>query len=245
MSRVYGEKCNLNHDKVKRFFDERSQKKTDSILSLVMYQDKENVEKRHALDVSALTPLLKLSSVARVFEIGCGVGRWADALHQKIGDYLGIDFASGLIKIAQENFNYPNCKYQVMSANSIEQSDLLLPPPYDIVIFSGILMYLDDCDVQRLFLKLNNMLKPEFSQILVREPISVLSERVTLDAFYSEGLQSEYSAIYRTEPEMYELFATLKGFDVMHSGFSYNKVLDTRAETQAKYYILERNGENK
>lgn len=40
------------------------------------------------------------------------------------------------------------------------------------------------------------------SQIYLRESISVMGQRLTLSNFYSEELQSEYCAIYRT-PEEY------------------------------------------
>ncbi|MDO4583200.1 MAG: class I SAM-dependent methyltransferase [Planctomycetia bacterium] len=239
MARIYGEKCDLNHESLRKFFEERSKKSMESILSLVMYQDKENVEKRHAMDVQTLVPLLRLSGQSKIFEVGCGVGRWADALHDKIQKYLGIDFSSGLIQIAKEHFGYDNCLFQVMSATQIIERELLLPPPYDIILFSGILMYLDDEEIIALF-KLLNSFVAEHAQIVVREPVSIIDERLTLRDFYSEGLQAEYSAIYRTEGEMIDLFKSLHGFHVTHKGFSYSRNLDSRVETQAKYYLLEK-----
>ena len=64
-----------------------------------------------------------------------------------------------------------------------------------------------------------------------------MGSRLTLKDFYSEGLEADYSAIYRTEEEYMELF----------EGLNYNKVfsddifedLSDHSETHYKFFVIE------
>lgn len=47
MSRLYGDKEDINADKVKDFFNKRANKDVESDYSIVLFQDKENSEQRH------------------------------------------------------------------------------------------------------------------------------------------------------------------------------------------------------
>ena len=80
-------------------------------------------------------------------------------------------------------------------------------------------------------------------QCLTRLSIA-LDERLTLKNFYSDELQSDYNAIYRTRAEMMNLFEkTLlpAGFSVTDEGFMFDaSELNNRKETTQYYYILER-----
>ena len=65
----------------------------------------------------------------------------------------------------------------------------------------------------------------------------IMGSRLTLKDFYSEGLDADYNAIYRTEDEYMELFETL----------NYNKIfsddifkdLSDHSETYYKYFVIE------
>ena len=78
--------------------------------------------------------------------------------------------------------------------------------------------------------------------VCVRLPIG-LDERLTLKDFYSEELQSDYNAIYRTRDEMMKLFddtLLADGFRITDEGFMFDAPeLNNRKET-TQYYILER-----
>ena len=136
----------------------------------------------------------------KVLEIGCGVGRWVEALHDKCGSYLGLDFSEELLEIAKKTYNYENCKFQLMSATDIKVDELLIEPPFDVKIFSGFLMYINDDDLDIIMDEVNQI-GAENKKIFAMEPTSCMETRLTLKDFYSEGLESDYSAIYRTEGE--------------------------------------------
>ena len=96
----------------------------ESDLSIVLFQDKETSEKRHIEEKKAFHDHIDCNG-KKILEIGCGIGRWVETLHDKCDSYLGIDYTDDMINIANETIDYDNCKFQVMSATDICDDELL------------------------------------------------------------------------------------------------------------------------
>ena len=207
MSRLYGENKDIDPDEVKNFFADRANRELESDLSIVLFQDKENSEQRHIEEKKLLLEHIDVSG-KKILEVGCGIGRWVEALHDKCESFLGIDYTEDLIDIANETYDYDNCKFQLMSATDIKADELLIEPPFDIVIFSGFLMYINDDDLEIIMEEVNSVCT-ENKIIFAMEPISCMETRLTLKDFYSDGLEADYNAIYRTENEYRDVFAKL------------------------------------
>ena len=235
MSRLYGDKENIDSEEVKNFFSERASRELESDLSIVLFQDKENSEQRHIEEKKLFYEHVDIEG-KKVLEVGCGIGRWAEALHGKCGSFLGIDYTEDLIEIANKSYDFDDCKFQVMSATDIKADELLIEPPFDVIIFSGVLMYINDDDIKLVFNELNKI-GADNKKLFIMEPVSRMESRLTLKDFYSEGLDADYSAIYRTEEEYMELF----------EGLNYNKVfsddifedLSDHSETHYKFFVIE------
>ena len=103
-------------------------------------------------------------------------------------------------------------------------------------------MYLNDADVQSTLMQIERLCN-EHAIICIREPIGI-DERLTLKDQFSNELQDDYNAIYRTKEELEIIFKkTLanKGFSVAESDFMYKqKELNNRKETTQFYWILKR-----
>ena len=124
MSRLYGENKDINSKDVKKFFSDRANRDLESDLSIVLFQDKENSEQRHIEEKKLLHEHIDVSC-KKVLEVGCGIGRWAEALQDKCDSFLGIDYTEDLIEIANQTYDFDNCKFQVMSATDIKEEELL------------------------------------------------------------------------------------------------------------------------
>lgn len=235
MSRLYGEKEDINSDKVKDFFNERANKDLESDLSIVLFQDKENSEQRHEEEKKVLFENIDVSG-KKVIEIGCGIGRWAEALHDKCDSFLGLDFSEDLIEIANNTIDFENCKFQVMSATDIKVDELLIEPPFDVIIFSGFLMYINDEDTGVIMEEVNNI-GSENMKVFDMEPVSCMETRLTLKDFYSEGLESDYNAIYRTEDEYVEIFKKLNCENIRSEDIF--KELSDHTETKYMFFVIE------
>ena len=235
MARLYGEKEDISSTKVKEFFNKRANKDSEGLYSIVLFQDEENSEKRHEEEKKIFHENIDVSG-KKVLEIGCGVGRWVEALHDKCGSYLGLDFSEELLEIAKKTYNYENCKFQLMSATDIKVDELLIEPPFDVKIFSGFLMYINDDDLDIIMDEVNQI-GAENKKIFAMEPTSCMETRLTLKDFYSEGLESDYSAIYRTEGEYLDLFKKLNCKEI-RDGHLFDD-LSHHSETNYMFYVIE------
>ena len=236
MSRLYGDKEDINSEKVKDFFNKRASKDSEGLYSIVLFQDKENSEQRHEDEKKIFYENIDVSGKS-VLEIGCGVGRWAEALHGKCDSYLGSDFSEELLEIAKESYKeFDDCNFQLMSATDIKVDELIIKPPFDVVIFSGFLMYINDDDINIIMDEVNQITADD-KKVFAMEPISHMDSRLTLKDFYSEGLESDYSAIYRTESEYVEFFEKLNCNEI-RTGNIFEELSD-HSETGYMYFVVE------
>jgi hypothetical protein len=83
-----------------------------------------------------------------------------------------------------------------------------------------------------------NKIAAENKVIYIRETISTLDTRLTLKDFYSEDLDVEYNAIYRTEDELLEFFTEFNDISNVTSN-PIHETLNKHEETNYKYFILE------
>ena len=220
--RITGQKVDIEYDKTKAFYDYRAEKYSkEHPYITTMCQDKhpEIAEQRNCIEVSQILPILNLDQQARVLDIGCGVGRWADAIPQEISYYLGCDFSEQMVEIEQY------CKQQNI-------------PAFSHVIISGVLMYLNDEDVKKVLRSLSAMTSPN-ATVYIREPMGI-EARLTLKDFYSEELQHDYNTIYRTRDEYREMFTMYAPEFLVsaHGAMFEQAALNNRKETAQFYFIL-------
>ena len=235
MSRLYGDKENIDSEEVMNFFSERASRELESDLSIVLFQDKENSEQRHIEEKKLLYEHINLEG-KKVLEVGCGIGRWAEALHGKCKSFLGIDYTEDLIEIANKSYDFDDCKFQVMSATDIKADELLIEPPFDVIIFSGVLMYINDDDIKLVFNELNKI-GADDKKLFIMEPVSCMESRLTLKDFYSEGLEADYNAIYRTPKEYLDAFENLNCNKIFSDDIF--KDLSDHSETKYMYFVIE------
>ena len=204
--RIKGRPVAIDYESTLAFFEGRAAREYRNALSSTMYQDQqpELVEERSARE-TARRPGLALGMARRVLDIGCGIGRWGWLLAEEApqADYLGIDFSAALVEKACDEARqrgYERLLFQRMSATDIRPAELALSPPYDLLLVSGLLIYLNDSDCQELLRQALQLCAPG-GRIYLREPVAV-EQRLTLDRFFSKELEHEYSAVYRTVAEL-------------------------------------------
>ncbi|MDR7119207.1 class I SAM-dependent methyltransferase [Rheinheimera soli] len=243
--RIYGSKVDLDTQSVSIFFENRAKKfNKDYPYVAVNYQDSNPslTVARDQEEKQRILPLLTLSQYSSVLDIGCGIGRWADSLHSLIGSYTGTDFSAGLIQIAKDRFSeHENIKFINLAAQDTKKENLEGETDFNLVIISGLLIYLNDLDCLTLFENIANCVTKE-CQIYIREPVAIES-RLTLNKIFSEELSAEYSAVYRTFDEVQALLAPAlfnSGFKVQHRGKLFSTALSNRKETEQHFMILAR-----
>ncbi len=236
MTRLYGEKEDIDKEDIKDFFDKRASKEVDSLMTITSFQEKENLDKRQKEESKIVLENIDLTG-KKILEIGCGLGRWAEIFHDKCKSYLGLDYAENLIKLAKKNYNYENCEFQVMSALDIKIDELIIKPPFDIIFIAGVLIYLNDEDISQMIKEINKI-SSKNKIIYIRETISVMNNRLTLKDFYSKDLDANYNAIYRTKDELLDFFKEFENVTNIKTD-KIHETLNKHDETGYRYFILE------
>lgn len=245
--RIKQEKENISYYEVKDFFAKRAKKyRADNPYSVTMCQDDnpQLVIERNKKEIQKLTPLLQLSSSSKVLDIACGIGRWAEAIQTDINLYCGLDFSDELIDIARKRNTRPNFSFYVGSALELKKllaqnkTDVL----FDTILIMGVQVLFNDADILSFYEQVCNACD-EHAIICMREPIGI-EYRLTLKDFFSEELQSNYNAIYRTREEYHEFHNSIfiqNGFSVSKEGFMFDDpMLNNREETAQYYWVLKR-----
>jgi 2-polyprenyl-3-methyl-5-hydroxy-6-metoxy-1,4-benzoquinol methylase len=245
MARISNQRAALNEAEVKAFFEQRgSSINPEHALTSILYQDNhpELAEQRDRLEKSIILPQLGVRSDDEVLDIGCGIGRWAGALADKVQSYHGIDFSANLIAYARQSFRQQtHVTFQEMAAQDVHSGCFDPGTGFTLVIISGVLIYINDEDCARTLANVAGLCR-DSARIYIREPIG-LETRLTLVDFYSEELQAKYNAIYRTHDELWDMFQqTLlaRGFRCRQDDFLYPAEMNNRKETRQKYYIFSR-----
>ena len=227
------------------FFEGRGRSaEPECVYSRTMYQDDrpDLVRARDAHEKATILPRLEVGPESRVVDVGCGVGRWADALVGRVSAYLGVDFSPSLLAIAEKRFaSRPEFVFQQGAAEDVGAMNLRLDPPFDVVILSGVLAYLTE-DGAAHCLSGSAGLLTRGGRLYLREPVA--RERpFTLSRRYSEELGAEYSAKYRTV-EQYRLMleSHAPGLSLRHEGEALPTALQNRRETSQHFFVLVQNG---
>lgn len=240
--RITSDKVKIDYEKIKAHLETRAQKYNEQYPYVTtMYQDQnpQLTADRTLAETKKILPKLGLTSSSRVLDIGCGIGRWADAIEENIDYYFGTDYVEDFVKIARErNKQKKNFNFEAISA--LDLLDYYLQEhiqPFNCCIIAGVLVYLNDDDVEKLLNSLPKMLTPG-ARFFLREPMGV-ENRLTLKDFYSEELSHDYNAIYRSVNEYKALLLKNNKFDIVEADWLFeDKSFNNRKETRQYYFLL-------
>ncbi|MDR2407978.1 MAG: class I SAM-dependent methyltransferase [Bacteroidales bacterium] len=244
-TRIYNTIINVDSNSIHDFWEKQAEE-TISLKSVLLGGEFEETSRilRNDLEKTIVKNLLQnarstRSSQMTILDIGCGIGRWAYNLKSIYSVYHGIDFSEEFVELATLNFaDEKNVNFFTMSVFDMDYKKLL--KSYDILIITGVAMYINDCDIKSLFDCCNKLTKSS-SNIYFQESVSILPYRLTLKDFYSNELRSKYNAIYRTRQEYEDFFSKYLSsfeFNKEESDLLLDKNTGAREETNARYWFL-------
>ncbi len=244
-NRIVGEKCEIDDQRTREFFEERVGKSLPHRYNYVIYQDSnpELALERDRYEKEKMLPFMDVRKDSRILDIGCGVGRWADAFAPLLtdGSYVGIDYSGDLLKLAVDALKEEkNCFFchgrfqdilQVLERNKQKKE-------FDLILINGVLMYLNDNDLTQCLGFVNEMLVSG-GKFYIKESVGI-SERFTLKDFYSEELSHNYNAIYRSISEYKQALDRVfspETYESLSEGETWRKDQENRSETTSYYWI--------
>lgn len=247
-NRVYGKKIDINTENTREFYNNRARAMEDMnnpyVSVLLGDQNPEYALAWNKFEKENILPKMGIDETCKVLDIGCGMGRWAEALIPGSGYYCGTDLSSEMIMRARERNQFKDKAYDFMNYGFQEFCALpkeKLPCLFNRLWICGVMMYINDEELMegmgRLLQKMD-----EHARVYFTETIA-LEERLTLNEFYSAALKADYDVIYRTEKEYNEIYRPWldAGFRIVEQGMlpHLNKEKEY-SETDRWYTILER-----
>jgi SAM-dependent methyltransferase len=246
--RVYGDKVEIDYGSTLGFFENRGEGKgLGSKYNYVLFQDDtpEVAVERDRQEKEKICSALNWEGGGTVLDIGCGIGRWGEAVLEKGWHYTGTDYSRKMLGIAEENLKGYGSMKTLLHGSFQEFKETLLrngvEGKFQKVFINGVMMYINDADLET---GLKDVLEVCGSRCEVYLKESMASGvRLTLDRFYSESLSQDYTAVYRGISEYKALVGKYflgNGFVLKEEGELFEEGLRNRKETLDYYFILAR-----
>lgn len=232
----------------KAFWDMRAESVSEKGLGVIMCGDQTPSTRAQGerFDKDYIIPRMGITDSTRVLDAGCGVGRMAKMILPQCAFYCGTDFSEEMIKIAeQECANVPDVQksqyslYPLSFSETVAESAGFYGGGFDVLIASGVCPYINDEDLKQIMKRIPELMN-EHSTIYFQNPVG-LDSRLTLDHFYSEAMQTQYSAIYRMVEEYLALCEPLleAGYTVAEQGYKPRTEL-SYSDTDRWYIFFKR-----
>ena len=239
--RVYGEKVSIDAENTVSFYDQRAKtinnRKQEYTTVLLGDQDPDFSVKWDAYEKQLILPKLKLNQDKVILDIGCGMGRWAEAVADQCKEYYGVDFSSELIAVAKENIKNENCHFYTMSAVDAVSNLKITARKYDIVLDVGVSMYINEEELVECYRGLKQL--ADRDTLFYFEESVGKKERITLNHIWSGNLNAYYSAIYRTREEYKSLIEEcMNGVEFIEEGYFDCLDKEEHAETSHWYALF-------
>ena len=246
--RVYGKKIDIDYGDTLDFCENRGDgKELGSKYNYVLFQDDtpEIAVERDRQEKEKICSVLDWGSGGTVLDIGCGIGRWGEAVLEKGWKYTGIDYSRKLLGVAEENLKGYGSMKTLLHGSFQEFKETLLKEgveeKFQKVFINGVMMYINDADLEKGLGDVLGICRSR-CQVYLKESMAS-SGRLTLDSFHSDSLSQDYTAIYRDITEYKELvgrYFVQDGFAIKEEGALFEEGLRNREETLDYYFILER-----
>lgn len=239
--RVYGEKVSIDTESTVSFYDQRAKtinnRKQEYTTVLLGDQDPDFSVQWDAYEKQLILPRLKLNQDKVILDIGCGMGRWAQAVADQCKEYYGVDFSSELIAVAKENIKNENCHFYAMSAVDAVSNPKITARKYDIVLDVGVSMYINEEELKECYRGLKQL--ADRDTLFYFEESVGKKERITLNHLWSDNLNAYYSAIYRTREEYKSIIEEcMNGVEFIEEGYLNCLDKEEHAETSHWYALF-------
>ena len=244
--RVYGEKVNIDTVNTISFYNQRAKtiknREQEYTTVLLGDQDPEYAVKWDEYEKGFVLPKIMLNRNKVVLDLGCGMGRLADAVSDKVKEYYGVDFSSEMIAVAKQNVRNNNCHFYTMSIVDALSDPKITARKYDLVLMAGVSMYINEDELKESYRLLRNLVNKD-SLFYFEESVGKV-ERLTLNHIWSEDLQDYYGAIYRTREEYKSLIDEyINGVEYIEEGYMNFLDKEEQTETSHWYALLQYKGE--
>lgn len=170
-------------------------------------------------------------------DLGAGNGYWTFKFAEKVKEMDAVDYQSSFVIQAIQRARALEINNISFTESTIQ--DFKSNKQFDVILISGVLIYLEDEEMDVLIENMKNYSKK--GTILILREGTGIGKRHQINAKYSKNLKARYSAIYRTREELIETFKKI-GFELLKDEdmFSKETKLNKYPETRLRLYKFRR-----
>jgi 2-polyprenyl-3-methyl-5-hydroxy-6-metoxy-1,4-benzoquinol methylase len=208
---------NEQYEKVKNFYNNQAKANPDSAAVLAINNPIEQ-KYRELEEWDHFKKIIPLRNDMDILEIGCGAGRWCFNIAPHVNFVQGIDISHEVISIA----NIKKRDNNVLNVN-FEERNLLnfsSEKKFDIIYFSGVLLYIADNDLSNIIIHFSHMLS-DGGYFIVRDTCMT---KKGLSYEYPYGEEYGPCPVYYRMRNTYSQLFKQNGFELMYHNRSYNKI---------------------
>jgi len=231
INRLFGAEVDTIY--MREFWEKRAQthKINEGLTNLE--DDAELLKLKIQKEIPKMMAYVEPDKTMKLLDLGSGYGTWSFAFAKDVKLVHAVDYIENMTKIGKKrahNEGITNIKFFHSSVQEYTSN-----VKYDMIILSGICLYLNDNDMRQMFKKMQDYSK-EGTKIILRDSTG-LKERYVIEKEYSDRLKTMYSATYRTKEEYTKLFEKA-GFKLIKDEdmFEDESILNRHKETRLRIY---------
>ncbi|MET0385403.1 MAG: class I SAM-dependent methyltransferase [Polyangiales bacterium] len=189
----------LDYDRIQRFYERHRDDQQDDpdFLRGTIESSRGIARFRTRAETRHLSRVLRVEPGQRVLDLGAGTGRWSVFFAERGAHVVSVELAASMVEAAQRNAARRGCTIDCR-VGSILDPPLAADERFDVVHIGGVLLYIDDHDMDRVRRCVRAHTR-ETGLLVLREPVDPHGP--------SELHTPEYSAQLRRPERFVELFA--------------------------------------
>lgn len=204
--------------------------KSDDDFGIAAWGDsiKEEIPYRHYEETKKILKLINPQKHMNIIELGCGSGRFCKELSPLINKYVGIDYSSKAILLAEEMVkknNIHNAEFKVDSAVDFKLDNNV---KFDAVYFGSVLQYISDNEVKKALENLKQYIKPD--TVIIERDTTCSRTRYVADSIV-------YKCTYRTRKEIESMFKEVLGYSLCSVERSYRYLRGNEIFNYSKWHL--------
>lgn len=229
----------IDSEAVRHFWEQRakSYEGQDLVNLSNLEADAELAKYKHERELDVLRKYVRPCADQKMLDLGAGHGAWSAVFAPHVHYVTAVEYATGMAAAARcylELQGIENVQVVCAAAQDFESKE-----KFDLVLLSGLTIYLNEVELDKLLSKLSGYTTKN-ARVVLRDGTGK-TETFSINNRFSNELQANYSAFYRTAEQYIEKFAQF-GFAIkQHQNmFPEGSVLNKRVETILRVYEFEK-----
>jgi len=235
INRLFGHEVDTEY--MRLFWEKRAQNHVLNESLTNLEEDSELLRLKMQCETPKMQQYIQPTKEMKMLDLGSGYGTWSFMFADNVDLIHAVDYTEEMIELGRRRAVKENKNNISFFVSSVQ--DYTSNVWYDLVLLSGVCLYLNDNDIRLMLKNMQDYTKKD--TVLVLRDSTSIQDRYVINKEYSERLGTMYSATYRTREEYIKLFESI-GFELEDDEdmFDEKSPLNKHKETRLRIYRFRR-----